>query len=148
MYNTWNVTIRTAFKLDRQTHRYLIEPLSDCLHLKTILLARYATCYQSLVNSPKFVVRFMARLLERDQRTVLGKILEYMLNICKLQSSELYKLKSGIIKSKCIFEATPSGHEWVPLIAHELLELRGTDMEVAGFSNDEIDEMLSFVCTV
>ena len=148
LYNAWNVTIRTAFKLDRKTHRYLVEPISGSSHLKTILLARYANFYQSLVSSPKFVVRFMARLLEKDQRSVLGRTLQYMLDCFKLQSSELFKLTSSIIKSSCAFEATPEGFEWVPTVAHELLDIRNSQMALEGFRSDEIDEMLNFVCTV
>ena len=115
--------------------------------MKTILLARYANFYQSLVSSPKFVVRFMARLFEGDQRTVLGKTLQLMLDTCKLQGSELHKLKSGIVKRSFLFAATPEGFEWTPSIACELLSLRDSDMILEGFNTDEIDDMLTFVCT-
>ena len=29
LYNTWSVSVRKMFALDRRTHRYLIEPVSD-----------------------------------------------------------------------------------------------------------------------
>ena len=75
LYKSFNVTMRHVLKIDRCTHRYMIEPLSDCLHLKTVLAARYATFHQSLVNSKKLTVRFLARLAEDDQWTVLGRTL-------------------------------------------------------------------------
>ena len=130
--------IRTAFKLDRKTHRYLVEPISGGSHFKTILLERYANFYQSLVSSPKFAVGFMAQLLEKDQRSVLGRTLQYMLDYCKLQSPELFKLKSGIIKRSCAFEVTPEGFEWVPTVAHELLDIRDSHMALEGFHSEEI----------
>ena len=45
IYTTWNVTVRNVFRLDRRTHRVLIEPLSDCLHLKAMLLSRYVSLH-------------------------------------------------------------------------------------------------------
>ena len=34
-YNTWSVSIRRMLRLDRRTHRHLIEPLSGMEHLNT-----------------------------------------------------------------------------------------------------------------
>ena len=34
LYNTWSVSVRKMFGLDRCTHRYLIEPISDMQHIK------------------------------------------------------------------------------------------------------------------
>ena len=66
LYRSWNVMVRNVLSLDRRTHRFLIEPLSGHLHLKTKLMSRLVTFYRGLVNSPKFTVRFLARLEERD----------------------------------------------------------------------------------
>ena len=90
----------------------------------------------------------MAQLLEKDQRSVLGRTLQYMLDYCKLQSPELFKLKSGIIKRSFAFEVTPEGFEWVPTVAHELIDIRDSNMALEVFHRDEVDEMLTFVCTV
>ena len=32
LYKSWNVTIRHVYKLNRRTHRYFVEPVSQCLH--------------------------------------------------------------------------------------------------------------------
>ena len=68
LYSSYNVTLR----VDRCTHRYLIEPLSKCLHLKTMLASRYSTFHNSLVKSKKLPVRFFARISKSDKRTVWG----------------------------------------------------------------------------
>ena len=70
LYASWNVTIRMVFNLDRCTHRYLIESISNCLHPKVMLASRYVTFYRSLVTWKKFGVRFLARIQERDNRTL------------------------------------------------------------------------------
>ena len=59
IYTTWNVTVRNVFRLDRSTHRVLIEPLSDCLHLKVMLLSRYVSFHRELIRSPKISCGFL-----------------------------------------------------------------------------------------
>ena len=58
LYNSWSVTMRNVLKIDRKTHRHLIVPMSQSIHLKTMLLSRYVKFFRSLVNSLKFSVRF------------------------------------------------------------------------------------------
>ena len=84
IYSSWNVTVRNVLHLERTTHRYMIEPLSGCLHPKVMLASRYVGFYHGLVNSTKFSVRYLARLAERDMRTVKGKTLNYILEQCNM----------------------------------------------------------------
>ena len=69
LYKSWNFTIRNVLSLDRKTNSFLIEPLSDHRHLKTMLMSRLVKFHKGLANSPKFTIRFMARLGVKDQRT-------------------------------------------------------------------------------
>lgn len=59
LLKSWNVTIREVFRLDRRTHRCLIESLSNTRHLKTMILSRFVTFAQKLLKSKKFTVRFL-----------------------------------------------------------------------------------------
>ena len=45
LYKSWNVSVRNIFNVPFTTHRYLIEPLSDCPHPKTMI----SGCYVKLV---------------------------------------------------------------------------------------------------
>ena len=78
-FNSWNVLIRNVLNVDRKTHRFLVEPMSGHLHLKTLLMARFVSSHKGLRKSQKFTVRFLARLTENDHRTVYGKTFEYLL---------------------------------------------------------------------
>ena len=40
LYKSWNVSIRNAFNVDRCTHRYLIETISESMHPKVMLACR------------------------------------------------------------------------------------------------------------
>ena len=85
LYKSWNVAMRQVFKLDRTTHRYMIEHISGCLHPQVMLSSRLVTFHKSLVTCNKFPVRFLAKLNEKDFRTVLGRNLQGVLDNCDAQ---------------------------------------------------------------
>ena len=146
LYASYNVTIRTVLNIDRQTHRYLIEPLSGSSHVKTLISSRYATFYHSLVNTKKTPVRFLARLAERDQRTVLGRTLTALLQTCGLGEEDLPSLHAGLVKTQMMFRPAPDGEEWRIPLAQELLKLR-SDLELPGFTHEELEALLEYTCT-
>ena len=147
LYASFNVTIRNVLKIDRQTHRYLIEPLSGCTHLKTLISSRYATFYHSLINSKKKSVRFLARISASDQRTVMGRTLSSLLSTCKLKSEELPQLNAGLIKKNMVFSRIPSEDEWRIPLGQELLQLRDrSNLDLPGFSLEEQEEILHYLC--
>ena len=145
LYKSWNVTVRNVLKLHRQTHRHLIEPLSGHPHLKSVLLGRYIGFHESLVNSPKFTVRYLARLFENDLRTVLGRTLRTL--VMDFGVSDARKLSSKLVKKGFKYAAVPPGSEWKDGLALELISGRDLGLELLDFTRTEIDEMLTFVCT-
>ena len=137
--------VRNILDLDRRTHRILIEPLSGHLHLKTMLLSRLVTFHKGLVSSPKFTVRFLARLVEKDLRKVLGKTLHYLLVECGCKRVE--DLSSGIIKKNLVYRRAPPDMTWQVAFAQELFSVRKRDVTDEGFSGDEINQILNYICT-
>ena len=85
LYKSWNITIRQIFNLEWSTHRYLIEHISGCLHLKVMLVSRYITFYKTLISSSKIRVSFLSRLIENDIRTVLGRTLQSIKQQCEVK---------------------------------------------------------------
>jgi hypothetical protein len=147
LYTSFNVTIRTVLNIDRCSHRYLIEPLSGCLHLKTMIASRYVTFYRSLINSKKMPVRFLARLAERDQRTVLGRTLSSLLLTCNLEDGDLMNLNAGLVKKMMVYKAAPADEEWRISLGQELFQLRGAgQLVLPGFTCEEQEELLHYVC--
>ena len=145
LYNSWNVLIRNLLNVDRKTHRFLVEPMSAHLHLKTLLMARFVSFHKGLLKSHKFTVRFLARMLENDQRTVHGKTLEYLLDQCKL--STVNDLTPRIVKKTLKFESVPPELDWQVSLAKELLDIRRGGLVIDGFTKEETDLMLNYVCT-
>ena len=110
LFTSWNVMVRNILNLDRRTHRILIEPLSGHVHLKTMLMSRLVTFHKGFINSPKFTVRFLARLAEKDLRTVLGKTLNYLLDECGC--TRLEDLSPGIIKKNLVYRRASPEKTW------------------------------------
>ena len=145
LYKSWNVTIR-IFNLDRCTHRYLIESISQCLHPKIMIASRYVSFYRSLVNSKKFCVRFLARLSEMDQRTVLGRTLGSLLSQCDLPQSRLAELTASLVKKKCSYMAVPEAESWrIPLLI-ELLKVRDGQLHLENLDYTENKNIIDHLC--
>ena len=145
LYKSWNVTIRQAFNVDRCTHRYLIETISESMHPKVMLASRYVTFYKSLIHSSKLCVRLMAKLCQDDLRTVLGRTLATLANVCNLSNPDL--LTSQCVKRNLTYFAIPDNEEWRRNSVLELLQLRDHGLYLEGFSEDEVTTMLNNVCT-
>ena len=100
LYTSYNVAIRNILKVDRCTHRYLIEAMSEIRHLKSMLCSWFVTVHQSLRKSPKFPVRFLWKLVESDLRTVHGKNLAGIASKCDLNEQSPHLLRTKLVKEK------------------------------------------------
>ena len=108
-------------------------------------MSRLVTFHKGFINSPKFTVRFLARLAEKDLRTVLGKTLNYLLDECGC--TRLEDLSPGIIKKNLVYRRASPEKTWQVAFAQELLSIRKKDVTVEGFSDDEINDIFNYICT-
>ena len=138
-------TICIEIDLDRKTHQFLIEPLSGHLHLKTMLMSRFVSFYKGLVDSPILTVRFLARLAEKDMRTVMGKTLHYLLGECNCE--QLEDLTPHIVKKRLVYKIATHDQTWQVAFAQELQGIRNEDATVQGYTNREIITIFYHVCT-
>ena len=72
MFNTWSTSVRKMYRLDRRTHRYLLEPISEMEHLKCAVVKRFLSFTEKLVNAPKEAVRNIYNVLGSDCRSTTG----------------------------------------------------------------------------
>ena len=92
LYTSYNVAIRNILKVDRCTYRYLIEPLPDSIHLKTMIQSRYVSFYKSLRQCNKLPVRFLAHIyVELINGLCLGEFYE-LLQTCVILTLISYLL--------------------------------------------------------
>ena len=143
LYRAWNVAVRHAWNVPNTTHRYLIESISGSLHPKVMLASRYFGFAKAMLDSPKYPVRVLARLSSTDHRTVMGRTLSQIGRECGLAGWDMVKLSSVRIKEKMKYFAVPLNETWRTGFLSELLD---NQLEIPGLNNDEIQEMVSYLC--
>ena len=104
LFTSWNISIRILFDIPRNTHRYLIEPISDCFHVKTLLCSRLISFYESLCKSVKPCIRLMTNLCKNNVTTSLGKNLDNISNDCNVTVDNLTK---RIVKNSLKYAEIP-----------------------------------------
>ena len=137
--------MRLALNVDRCTHSYLIEIISGTMHPKVMLSSRYVSFWRSLQKSSKLPMRLLARLFEKDGRTVMGRTLNSLCRECKLEDIE--HLTANLVKKKCEYFRAPDNEQWRLRLVPELLQLRSENMKLQGFTSNEIEDMIHFTCT-
>ena len=83
------------------------------------------------------------KLAESDLRTSIGRTLHYVTDRCGIQCD---KLTPSLVKRKLQYMETPVDERWRVEFADELLMIRKGELELTGFQQDEIEEILKTVC--
>ena len=73
----------------------------------------------------------------------MGRTLSQMGRECGLAGWDKVKLTSGMIKEKMKYFAVPPNEAWKTGFLSELLD---NELEIPGLNNDEIEEMVSYLC--
>ena len=146
LFTSYNVAIRNIFNLPRTTHRYLIEPVSDAPHLYSMLLSRYVTFSKSLLENDAFEVRFLADIMMKNMRSVLGKSIVKIGELCR-EKGDIYNISAKKVKDRVQYAPIPPAEVWRVSMVKELLNLRRSNMNPCGLTTDEMTALLEFACT-
>ena len=132
------------YNVPRTTHTYLIEDISDSLHVTVMMSSRLIQFHKTLIENKKSVLRLLASLNMDDVKTIHGR------NLAKLKKSlncEITDMSSNFIKTNLRYKYLPALEEWrVPLLKN-LLDIRNNDLELNGFEKTEINSMIEDICT-
>ena len=79
LFNSWSTSVRKMFRVDRKTHRYLIEPISKTPHIRSGLIQRSIGFMKRLVTSRKSVLRYAFEIFSKDCRSTTGSNLRNIL---------------------------------------------------------------------
>lgn len=107
--------MRQAFHIDRRTHCYLIEIISQSLHPKVFLSSRFVQFANSMYTCKKQSVRLSANLYKHDNRTVFGKNLTAISKSCNIPVDCLTPQK---VKSDMKFFQVPPEEKWRESMIH------------------------------
>ena len=142
-YNTWSVSIRKMFRLDRKTHRYLIEPVSKMQHIKISLMKRFVKFAESLAETKKGVVRNVYNTLVNDCRSTVGmntRLIQLACNTIKASTKDIEKQP---------FFKMPQCKVWRVGIIEDLINIRDNQsyLNSIDWKKEEVAEALHHACT-
>ena len=142
--NSWNVSFRRMYDLPFQTHRNLVEPVSEQLHLKKLLIKRFLSFLQQIHKSDKVFPKQLLRLIENDTRSITGCNLRRILLLVK--RSKVEEISKDDIEN--IEYANLNDDDcWRVNLIKEITNVKFGQVSVEGFSNEECEEILQFACT-
>ena len=144
LYKSWNVTIRNVFDIPYTSHRYLIEPVSNCPHPKTMISSRFVKFTQSLVSCSKPSVQYLANISKDDNRTLMGRTLSRISREINIAKAEL---SSSCVNKSMSYFSVPDDNQWRINIIHGLLDTRSSSLSLPNFNPTEIKVMLDYLCT-
>ena len=135
----WNRCVRRLLHLPLRTHRkYLPELIASPTALNQIY-ARFAKMLTKMESSDNERIAFLTRMCKQDQRTIIGSNIRTIANVLQVQDNEVLENYLNLKK----FE---SDCDSLNLIL-ELLDFTNGDVFIDGFTYNEIDFMLNFLCT-
>ena len=143
--STYNRSVKIMANLPYQTHRYLIEPVSDTRHMKTKLIRNFLNFIKSIKESSKPVLKQLYDLTKDDVRTTTGSNLRNILLLTnKLHVDELHP---GIVDS-IKYHQIEQKEMWRISMVTELIDLNHGDLITPeGWTAEELEMILNFVCT-
>ena len=142
LYNTWSSSIRKMYRLDRKTHRYFIEPVSEMEHLRSSIMKRFIKFTEKLEQSPKVVVRNMYKILGSDCRSTTGANTR---NISLEFNAD--PIKGPSRDNITAFATIPEGEEWKINLVKEIIQIRDGAINSTGWTSNELDNVMTYLCT-
>ena len=142
---TWNVAIRKMLGLDRRTHRYFIEPLSRQQHITWSLNRRFINFTHKIATSLKTPLKILFNTIKKDCKSVTGKNLRHIMLL--LGVNNIADITTNACKSMKYHIAT-EGEEKTRLdMVKELIDVKRNNCHLQYFESNEIDEMITYLCT-
>ena len=139
---SWNVAFRRMYNLPWETHCYLVEPVSEKPHARTLMARRFLNFVLTIRNSKKVALKSLLRAVEFDTRSVTGHNLRSILLQSNIQN--LHQLKPCHVTTK--YRVIPEEEEFRVGFIKEIIEVRNDSLEVVGFTKEELDDILQHLC--
>ena len=141
---SWNTSVRIMFDLPLQTHKYLIEPISETRHLKFVLIDRFLGFLQQIEKSQKHIPKQLLSFIKHDVRSTTGSNLRNILLLTDKPSVEdvtrddLRKLEYAPIDKE---------DKWKVKFIKEITDIKFNKLIVEDFTTEELEDILEYLCT-
>ena len=141
---SYNRSVRITLDLPLTTHRNLLETVTGCRHLHSVLCSRFLGFIEKVRASQKTIPKLLLSHIMYDVRSTTGSNLRnIMLETDKDDIAILSKSDSEQVK----YHPLSKDDEWKKEALIELLDIREGQLEINGLINDEIQQMIETICT-
>ena len=141
---SYNRSVKIMLDLPYGTHRYLIEPLTSAMHVKRVLINRFLGFMENISKSEKKAIKMLMETSKRDARSVTGRnYREIMILLGKTSIENVRKGDGENVEYFKIREADT----WRVEMIEELINLKHQALDIENFSGEELDYMLTYICT-
>ena len=141
--SSYNHAVKNMFHVPIETHRNLIEAISQHKHLRSILMSRFFAFTQQISKSAKRFPKMLLNLVKSDVRSLTGGNLRHMLRRTeKCSISDLVKRDIQGIRYHPLLDE----NQWKENLIKELIDINEEMVVVDEFDNEETTELLHFLC--
>ena len=142
MEATFNRNIKITYDLPYPTHRNILPVISNVRPLRVTLAQRLLTFIEKIKKSGKNVLRSTLSVVESDSRTVTGRNLRSILQLC--DKSTVQQLCHSDMDT-VLYRGEPD--QWRVVAILEALKVRAGEMDLPeGWVREEFEEILETAC--
>ena len=142
---TWNISQRLMLGLPRESHRYLIEPVSGTTHIIFHLHKRFVTFVGSLKNSKKLPLRVLCDEIIQNSCSTTGSNIRHLM--LRYDAGTFEELRIKIRKSPPYKTATEADL-WKIEAVRDLTEAIYDGSVLPDFEAEEIKEIRDYLSTI
>ena len=107
-----------------------------------MLSSRLIKLRDTMATSSKLAVKLLVNLAQNDMRTVMGR------NLGSLQGElGVDELTPTYDKEHLRYFDAPPQHRWMAPCLKELLDVKTGNGTLEGFSNEDVNKLINFLCS-
>ena len=113
-------------------------------NVNALLCARLVKFWQTLTTCMKPAVRILAGICKMNTKTVFGSNL---INIARECNCKVTDLTPSLVKQNLRYATAPEQDQYKISFVKELVMIKSQDMMVDNFSNQELFDIIDYLCT-
>ena len=135
---------RIMHGLDRKTHKYLIEPVSETKHIMFVIQKNFMNFTKRIAASKKLAIRVLFETVKYDCQSTTGRNLRRLMVQYELDT--IHELGAEATNGKQ-YATLPEGESWRVDIVKEIVEINQGLLIVTNFTRNELRDILDFAAT-
>ena len=130
--------------LPYDTHRCLIEPLTDIKHVKKLLITRFLGFMENISKSKKEAIKMLMNTAKEDVRSITGKnYREIMLLVGKTSVKDVTKKDADMIE----YFQMEEKDSWKVEMIKEIINVKSNIANIDNLNTEELETVLTYLCT-